>query len=128
VIKTLIQLAARSAVQPEWDRWHGRRDELDRGGTGGGISWTGGGRERWGFEAAVASDRDPFSRSAVSAPPADADVATFKVPSAVTVEAEAKAGRGADGERSRHRRHRRRADAATAACWRSLAYPARNVL
>jgi DNA-binding LytR/AlgR family response regulator len=42
MIKSLIQLAARSSVQPAWDRWFGRRDEQPGTSANGEVSWTGG--------------------------------------------------------------------------------------
>jgi DNA-binding LytR/AlgR family response regulator len=42
VIKSLIQRAARTSVQPQWDGWFARRDERSRAGRSGGTWWTDG--------------------------------------------------------------------------------------
>ena len=42
MIKSLIQLAARTSVQPERDGWFGPRDQSPRADTGGGTWWTSG--------------------------------------------------------------------------------------
>lgn len=42
MIKSLIQLAARTSVQPQWDGWFARRDERPRAGRSGATWWTNG--------------------------------------------------------------------------------------